>query len=398
MKKLMLAAGFAAVAMSIGGDAVACGDKLVIVGRGMRPKRVKGSVPASILVYADPKGSMPAALDEGHLRQDLEKAGHRVRSVGAREELDSALGTGSYDLVFTDIKSAPAIETEARGAASKPAVLPTLFNPFGRRPRRRDEGVPLRREGTRQPEGLPGRGQRGPGHPGQGAESREEAVTKGGVMRVSRASVFGAFLFALLMLAAAGTVSAQAWLPPKGEAAFSLGWSHTWADHHIDYTGADVAPGDMDWHNAVSDLSYGITDRFAARVNIPFVTSKYVGNRPHPARPGHPPIDTGSWNSAFTDFRAELRFKATTGSLAVTPLVAIVFPSHWYESMATARSATTRWRGSSDQRGPRARPAPADAYLQARYVYAVPEAYQGIRPTRSNVASTWATSSPARSR
>ena len=129
MKKLMLAAGFAAGVLAMGADAFACGDKLVIVGRGMRPKRVKGSVPASILVYADPKGSLPAALEEGHLRQDLEKAGHRVRSVGSREELDSALGTGSYDLVFTDIKTAPAIETEARGAASKPTVLPTLFNP-----------------------------------------------------------------------------------------------------------------------------------------------------------------------------------------------------------------------------------------------------------------------------
>jgi DNA-binding NtrC family response regulator len=129
MKKLMLAAGFAAAALAMGGDTFACGDKLVIVGRGMRPRRVKGSVPASILVFADPKGSMPAAMEEGHLRQDLEKAGHRVRSVGSREELDSALGTGSYDLVFTDFKTAPAIETEARGAASKPTVLPTLFNP-----------------------------------------------------------------------------------------------------------------------------------------------------------------------------------------------------------------------------------------------------------------------------
>jgi hypothetical protein len=129
MKKLMLAAGLVAAATAMGVDALACGDKLVIVGRGMRPRRVKGSVRAAILVYADPKGSMPAALDEGHLRQDLEKAGHRVRSVASREELGSALGTGSYDLVFTDIKSAPAIETEARGAASKPTVLPTLFNP-----------------------------------------------------------------------------------------------------------------------------------------------------------------------------------------------------------------------------------------------------------------------------
>jgi DNA-binding NtrC family response regulator len=129
MKKLMLAAGLAGAALAMGGDAFACGDKLVIVGRGMRPKRVKGSVPASILVFADPAGALPAALEEGNLRKDLEKAGHRIRSVGSRQELDTALDTGSYDLVFTDIQSAPSIETEAKSASSKPTVLPTLFNP-----------------------------------------------------------------------------------------------------------------------------------------------------------------------------------------------------------------------------------------------------------------------------
>ena len=110
-------------------DVVACGDKLVVVGRGLRPKRTKGSVPASILIFADPKGSLPAALEEGHLRRDLEKAGHRLRSVSSREELDAALDTGTYDLVFADFKVASAIETEAKAAPSKPTVLPTLFNP-----------------------------------------------------------------------------------------------------------------------------------------------------------------------------------------------------------------------------------------------------------------------------
>ncbi len=110
-------------------ELLACGDKLVVVGRGLRPKRAKASVPASILLFADPKGSLPAALEEGHLRRDLEKAGHRLRSVSSREELGAALDTGSYDLVFADFKVAPAIETEAKAAHSKPTVLPTLFNP-----------------------------------------------------------------------------------------------------------------------------------------------------------------------------------------------------------------------------------------------------------------------------
>ena len=205
-------------------------------------------------------------------------------------------------------------------------------------------------------------------------------------MRVSRANVFGTLLLAVLTLAAAGTASAQAWLPPKGEAAFSLGWSRTWADHHIGYDGVIASPGDMTWNNAVSDLSYGVTDRFAVRVNIPFVTSSYVGTRPHIPRPGGLTLDDGSWHSTFTDFRAEVRFKATTGALAVTPVVAIVFPSHWYESHGHSSFGNNSVEGQFGINVGRVLdPLLPNAYLQARYVYAVPEEYLGIRPTRSNV-------------
>lgn len=129
-RTLLLGLGLLGGLWAVGGaEVLACGDKLVVVGRGLRPKRVKGGTPASILLYADPKGSLPAALEEGHLRRDLEKAGHRLRSVSSREELDVALDTGTYDLVFADFKAAPSIETEAKAAPSKPTVLPTLFNP-----------------------------------------------------------------------------------------------------------------------------------------------------------------------------------------------------------------------------------------------------------------------------
>jgi hypothetical protein len=127
MKKLVLAGGLAAAALAMGGDALACGDKLVVVGRG-RPKRVKGVQAAAILVFADPAGALPAALDQGNLRKDLERAGHRIRSVQTRQELASALGTGTYDLLMADYKSAASLEAEASAAPSHPTVLPTLYN------------------------------------------------------------------------------------------------------------------------------------------------------------------------------------------------------------------------------------------------------------------------------
>ena len=111
------------------GDAIACGDKLIVIGRGLRPSIGRTGPPASILVYADPKGSMPSALGQGNLRKDLERAGHRLRSVGTREELNTALRTGTYDLLLADFNTAPSLEADASQAASRPTVLTTLFNP-----------------------------------------------------------------------------------------------------------------------------------------------------------------------------------------------------------------------------------------------------------------------------
>ena len=129
MKKSRLELVVLVGVLAIGPDAFACGDKLVVVGRGLRANRMGAPHRASILVYADPKGSLPAALEAGHLRKNLERAGHRLRTATSREEFDAALGTGSYDLVLADFKSAPLLESEAKAAASKPTILPTLFNP-----------------------------------------------------------------------------------------------------------------------------------------------------------------------------------------------------------------------------------------------------------------------------
>ena len=114
----------------VGGDAFACGDKLIVVGRGLRPRHAKTAAQsASILLYTPPGGSLPAALEDGGLQKDLEHAGHRLSRVGTEQELKKALGGGSYDLVFADVKVSPQVEAAAGQAPTHPTVLPTLVNP-----------------------------------------------------------------------------------------------------------------------------------------------------------------------------------------------------------------------------------------------------------------------------
>ena len=125
----LLALLVSALTVAASGAALACGDKLVVVGRGLHAKGVRAPQRASILLFAEPKSSVAAALQDGNFRKDLERAGHRLRSATSKEELEAALGTGSYDLLLADLKTASFAESEAKASASKPTFLPTLFNP-----------------------------------------------------------------------------------------------------------------------------------------------------------------------------------------------------------------------------------------------------------------------------
>ncbi len=205
--------------------------------------------------------------------------------------------------------------------------------------------------------------------------------------RPSQRGVGHTLILTGVLLAMGQTASAQAWVQPKGEATVAFGWAHNWADHHLTYTGAIDSPGGMLFHTGVSDVSYGITDRLTVGVNLAFVGSRYGGEKPHPARAGAPPYDDGTWKGTFQDFRAEFRFRATTGSLAITPLIAFVAPTRSYEYLghsAPGRALAEGHFGVSVGRV--LDPILPKAYAQTRYVYVVAEKRLGVSHNHSNVS------------
>jgi hypothetical protein len=188
------------------------------------------------------------------------------------------------------------------------------------------------------------------------------------------------------LLAGATTASAQAWLPPKGEAAMTLGYSRAWATTHIDYQGNSVSPGDMIWNNVGLDLSYGVTDRFAVRLGVPFVTSKYDGAFPHPVVAGISAQDDGNYHSRFQDVATELRYRVTTGSFAVTPFAGLVVPTHDYPTYGHGAAGQGLVEGRFGvSAGRLLDPLLPDAYLQVRYTYVVPEKVLGISHNASQL-------------
>ena len=115
-----------------GSEAHACGDKFLVIGRSVRSQRAHGAVQrASILVYLDAGGRLQAAMKELQLESNLRLAGHTLRSVESRAELDEQARSGRYDILLADISEMVALEGEVGSSPARPVLLPVIYNPTG---------------------------------------------------------------------------------------------------------------------------------------------------------------------------------------------------------------------------------------------------------------------------
>ncbi len=123
---LFAAAVVAAVVCVPLGDAVACGDKFLVVGRGVRYQDQLFQLQANILVYSNPTLSNSAVSDL-ELEQTLARAGHTYRVVTDMDELREQIGSARYDIVLVDVRDAELIrETLLRGSVDA-AILPVVY-------------------------------------------------------------------------------------------------------------------------------------------------------------------------------------------------------------------------------------------------------------------------------
>jgi hypothetical protein len=95
----------------------ACGDKFLVIGRGVR-RIPAASHPASILLYMNPRSELPAAAQDLRLESSLKRAGHRVARVADATELRDLVARGKYDLVVVGLSDARGVaEMDARSQA-----------------------------------------------------------------------------------------------------------------------------------------------------------------------------------------------------------------------------------------------------------------------------------------
>jgi hypothetical protein len=121
---------FAAVVLPNPDTAQACGDKFLLVGRGVSFHHAYAAIyPASIVVYAQPQRSAAKAIRDPRFQSDLKLAGHRVLFVENDAALARALESDRVDLILTDVADADRMSKQVATSSSAPAVLPVMYEP-----------------------------------------------------------------------------------------------------------------------------------------------------------------------------------------------------------------------------------------------------------------------------
>ena len=150
-----------------------------------------------------------------------------------------------------------------------------------------------------------------------------------------------AFLVGAMLGLVAPSATAQAFVPAQGEGAVSLLFQSQFFKYHLTPT-QQVDIGHIYADSVLVDLTYGLTDKTAINVSLPWVATRYNGTAPHPLPDfsGPNPVDDGSWHSTIQDFRVGVRYNVTrnllNAGIVFTPFVGSVTPSHDYTYFAHA--------------------------------------------------------------
>jgi hypothetical protein len=104
----------------------ACGEKLLLLGRGIRFQSRHTPRPAAVLLYL-PQSGTGQLLTDPNLESALKEAGHVVGAATTGAELESALRTGAYDVVLANVTDAADLDRAQAVTSADAVVLPAVY-------------------------------------------------------------------------------------------------------------------------------------------------------------------------------------------------------------------------------------------------------------------------------
>lgn len=124
MNKRVIALVFLAVAIvGVEGDLLACGNKFLIPGRGVRFQRAPSERQASaLLIYAPSTSQLSRTLLKLKVDASIRKVGYRPTVVTTASELDQVVSGRRWDIVLVDMADARALNSRL-GASDQAHVV-----------------------------------------------------------------------------------------------------------------------------------------------------------------------------------------------------------------------------------------------------------------------------------
>lgn len=116
------------ILVACSGDLLACGDKFLVPGRGLRfAPRFVDRASAAVLLYASPGSALSATLNALPIQATLQEAGYRPVVVADRADFERALRAREWDVVVLDLADDPAMHNGAAAVAGA-TVLPVAHD------------------------------------------------------------------------------------------------------------------------------------------------------------------------------------------------------------------------------------------------------------------------------
>lgn len=120
MRKFIVMAAMAACTMAIFQNvALACGESMFRVGKGVHYRAYSAPIPGSILVYA-------RTDSERSIAENLRLAGHKVLIVANDEDLAREMQDQEFDIVVAPYSKREAVEAQSAEIAAHPDWLPVV--------------------------------------------------------------------------------------------------------------------------------------------------------------------------------------------------------------------------------------------------------------------------------
>src|ERR1700737_769798 len=118
------------VALNSVATLLACGDKFVVFGQGVRFQRAYAAThPGSILVFLKPGSRWTTPENRDRLLTVLRMVGHHPQAVTTVEELQAATATGTFDVLLAEFSTLPAATQAAAMSKKHPTIIPMAFEP-----------------------------------------------------------------------------------------------------------------------------------------------------------------------------------------------------------------------------------------------------------------------------